>query len=170
MDIHYQRHWRLLWVIGVKLSYCLLFWPGAGYADELMPNKGFVSALVGDWRGEALQTPIGQRPYNISFHWVSTQCISGVANNGVSRHTWTFCQNDKNQLVLTFLSDFAGNNTPIHFKVIKTNSEQLTFKANSHPFMEVTVSRYGDVRWINVVHYGKLHVRIMLKKIHVDQP
>ncbi|NYZ64700.1 hypothetical protein H0A36_01690 [Endozoicomonas sp. SM1973] len=168
MDIRYQRYRRLLWTIGTKLSFCLLVWQNAGYSDELMSNKGFISTLIGNWRGEALQTPIGPRPYNISFNRISAQCISGVANNGVSRHTWTFCQNNKSHMALTFLSDFAGNSTPIHFKVINSDKEQLVFKAGSHPFMEVTVSRYGDLRWINVIHHGKLHVRILLARIHAD--
>ncbi|WP_163834155.1 hypothetical protein [Spartinivicinus ruber] len=149
---------------------CLLVWWRSSSSEEQIPEDDFLSKLAGNWYGEALHTPVGPRPYTISFKPISSKCISGVANNGVSLHTWTFCQKNNNGLTLTFLSDFAGNHTPIYFKVIKINKEQIIFKADSHPFMEVSFERFGYSRRINIIHYGKLHVGILLKRADVNTP
>lgn len=154
---------KLKTTISLILAVNVLAWQSNVCAEEQISTSSFLRELVGFWSGRAVQTPVGPRPYNIHFEWLSAQCIYGIANNGFSNHTWTFCLDGKKILNLTFLSDFSGNKTPINFNVFILKKELFIFKADTHQFMEVQISRYGRTRWIKVYHYGKLYVSIFLE-------
>lgn len=119
--------------------------------------------LLGKWQGRAVHTPLGPTPYDIDFQRRDESCLSGTAYNGFTHHTWTFCE-AAGQLLLDFLSDFRGNDRPIHFQLIDAEDSVLTFHAASHDFMDVLLSIGEERGWINILHHGKLHVRIELER------
>lgn len=130
--------------------------------DRNGPLRQFIKALTGPWSGTAVTTPVGPVDYDITFRPVAGDCISGTAHPGTN-HTWTFCISDKG-LVLDFLTDFRGNNTPIHFQQSAYNDDVYTFKAATHKFMEVLVFAGETSAWMKIFHYGKLHVEIQLRR------
>jgi len=127
----------------------------AGSAEE----HDFLAMLVGKWRGRAVQTPIGPSSYDIHFEWIDENCIAGIADNEFSNHTWTFCDKSE-ELTLAFLSDFRGNQQPIHMQVISREDGKLMFHADSHPFMDVLVFPMKRKVRVDVMHHNRLHVRI----------
>ncbi len=132
-------------------------------SQEKYDVRKFQEILIGEWNGQAVHTPVGPAPYDINFQWLSKDCISGTAYNGFSHHTWTFCVEGKN-LKLDFLSDFRGNDQPIHFKPISEKDGVITFIADTHQFMEVLVAMNKEDGLIKVIHNGKLHVQINLER------
>jgi hypothetical protein len=119
--------------------------------------------LTGAWIGRAVHTPVGQLPYNINFEKVTESCVAGVAHNQASNHSWQFCAEPQN-LTLRFLSDFRGNETPIHFTATARDTEVISLFAATHPFMQLQVSIQVDAVWIKVIHHGELHVEIRLER------
>lgn len=118
--------------------------------------------LTGQWSGTATTTPVGPVAYDITFKPETADCISGTAHPG-THHTWTFCPGARG-LTLDFLTDFRGNQTPIHFRQLAYNDGVYTFKAATHEFMEVLVFAGEASAWMKIFHYGKLHVEIQLKR------
>lgn len=122
-----------------------------------------VTALEGDWQGRAVQTPVGPAPYDIRFRRVEGNCLRGTADNGFSQHTWTFCR-DSGALTLAFLSDFRGNDQPIHMREISRRENSVVFHADSHDFMDVHLSVQEDSADVEVRHHGELHVHIRWRR------
>ena len=137
-----------------------------GTAGELEPPP-FLHGLLGAWSGRAVTTPIGPAPYDIHFAWTADTCVSGTADNGASRHTWTFCDAG-GALALEFLSDFRGNTRPMMFGVSGHDERTVTFFDPSRDFMQVHVERHGDSRRITIIHDGELHVEIALERTAVQ--
>ncbi|MEX2525135.1 MAG: hypothetical protein WD750_09270 [Gammaproteobacteria bacterium] len=148
MACHLQVFAAAFWLITLS---------GTVAADE----PDLVTVLVGEWRGRAVQTPVGPAPYDIRFQWTGKDkdCISGTADNGFSNHTWTFCRTSAG-LTLDFLSDFSGNQEPIHLRVVSREEGKLVFHAGSHPFMDVLVFPRGRKITVDIMHHDRLHVRI----------
>jgi hypothetical protein len=119
--------------------------------------------MSGKWQGRAVHTPVGPTPYDIHFRGSEENCISGTADNNVSHHTWSFC-NNADTLSLDFLSDFRGNDQWIHFQLKSQDGSIIVFRAESHPFMDVVVEVSEDKVDIKIMHYAKLHVEIVLQK------
>ena len=132
-------------------------------AEKPIDAGGFLRRLAGSWEGRAVQTPVGPIPYHLDFRWVSGSCVSGTADTGNSRHTWKFCA-DGGKLAVTFLSDFAGNETPIRFEPAVRDGKNIRLTAKTHGFMKILMTEAGDERRIQVIHHGELHVEIALKR------
>lgn len=130
-------------------------YPQSALKDELL------SSLEGNWRGEAVHTPVGPAPYNINFRRVDHGCVSGTAYTGFSNHTWTFCPAEDGVMV-NFLSDFRGNEDRIVLTSIHEEQEKVVFKSAKIAFMDVIVTRADSNFIIDIMHHGELHVRIEL--------
>lgn len=144
-------------------AFWLIILPGIAAADE----PDLLTVLVGEWRGRAVQTPVGPAPYDMRFQWTGEDCISGTADNGFSNHTWTFCRTSAG-LALDFLSDFSGNQQPIHLRAVSREEGKLVFHAASHPFMDVLVFPHGRKIRVDIMHHDRLHVRIEWSRPPVD--
>lgn len=140
-----------------------LIFPTQTLSRPVTDTERFLEALAGPWQGRAVQTPVGPAPYDIHFQWQGKDCISGTADNSFSHHTWTFCRGQSG-LKLDFLSDFRGNDTPIHMKAVARRKEAVVFYAETHPFMEVILSVEQDSAWVDIMHDDKLHVRIQWRR------
>lgn len=123
----------------------------------------FLSELEGPWRGRAVHTPVGPIPYNVNFSKSGVECIRGIVSNRLSQHTWAFC-NYNERLSLRFLTDFRGNDIPIHFAHMGETDGVHSFYTDSHPFMRLQAFVDDDRGWITVMHHGKLHVEIHLSR------
>ena len=123
----------------------------------------FFDRLSGDWQGEAVTTPIGPRPYDISFERRDAFWIYGQADPGAAIHHWGFyCEGS--ELRLRFLSTFRGNRNPVLLEAIGLKDDEIHFKAENPAFLEVKV-RPGYTRSVfEVLHHGKRHVLIELKR------
>ena len=123
----------------------------------------FFDRLAGDWRGEALTTPVGPRPYDIRFERLEPFWIYGQADPGAAIHHWGFYCEDA-ELRVRFLSTFRGNRDPLLLEAVRITDTDVHFKAQSPAFLEVTV-RPGDSRSvIEVLHHGERHVLIVLER------
>ena len=129
---------------------------------ELAVENSLLSSLEGSWRGEAVHTPVGPTPYNINFSRTGAGCVSGTADTGFSNHSWTFCPAE-DSVVLNFLSDFRGNDDPIVLKPIHTGQGKVVFKSAKIAFMDVILTGVNSNFIIDIMHHGKLHVRIELR-------
>ncbi len=132
---------------------------------ELTLKGHWLSSLEGNWRGEAVHTPVGPTPYNINFIRVDPDCVSGTAYTGFSNHTWTFCPAEDG-VILNFLSDFRGNDDPIVLRPIHSEQGKTVFKSAKIAFMDVILEHADSHFKIDIMHYDKLHVRIELRPAH----
>ena len=159
MTSHDSRFTNYVYLPGLWCSVLLcISTVAAGTGDH-----DLLEALAGDWQGRAVQTPVGPAPYDIHFRRVEGNCIRGTADNGFSHHTWTFCR-DSGALTLAFLSDFRGNDQPIHMREISRRENYVVFHADSHDFMDVFLSVREDSVDVEVRHHGELHVRIRWRR------
>ncbi len=77
--------------------------PAAGErALDAADVSAFLGRIQGAWQGEAIITPIGPRPYDISFAPNAAGEIEGAAEPGGAIHTWAF-HRDGEDLKLRFL-------------------------------------------------------------------
>ena len=125
------------------------------FANELL------SGLEGNWRGEAVHTPVGPAPYDVVFSRNESGCVSGTAYTGFSHHTWTFCPAEDG-INVNFLSDFRGNDAPILLESIHLEQEKVVFKSVKIAFMDVILARSDRKFVIDIMHHDELHVRIEL--------
>lgn len=135
--------------------------PCYSHGTEITLNNDWLSSLEGSWRGEAVHTPVGPTPYNVNFNRVSAGCVSGTAYTGFSNHTWTFCPAEDG-IILNFLSDFRGNRDPVVLKPIRVEQGEVVFKSAEIAFMDVILARTDKRINIDIMHYDRLHVRIVL--------
>lgn len=123
----------------------------------------FFDQLDGAWQGEAVTTPVGPRPYAINFDRRETFWIYGQADPGAAIHHWGFyC--DEGQLWLRFLSTFRGNRTPTMLKAKNISDAEIHFKAIDPAFLEVKIRAGNKQGQFEVLHHGKRHVLIELKR------
>ena len=96
----------------------MLFLPlltGAGEAEIRPPaaehRTTFLAAIEGPWEGQARVTPVGPRPYDMTFSGTAPRRVAGEAHPGASIHYRTF-YGESETLKLRFLSTFEGNSGP----------------------------------------------------------
>lgn len=152
-----------------SLLAALLSIPCQLHSTDLTLGSDWLPGLEGNWAGEAVHTPVGPAPYDINFRRDGAGCVSGTAHTGFSNHTWTFCPAEDGVSV-KFLSDFRGNEAPILLKPIRTEQGKVVFKSAKITFMDVVLARTGDQFSIDIMHHGKLHVRIELMPADPDSP
>lgn len=147
----------------------LLFIPCHLHSTGLSLSGDWLPSLEGNWAGEAVHTPVGPAPYDINFSRDDAGCVSGTAYTGFSNHSWTFCPAEDGVSV-NFLSDFRGNEAPILLKSIRTEQGKIVFRSARITFMDVVLARTDDQISIDIMHHGKLHVRIELTPAEPDGP
>ena len=123
----------------------------------------FLSALEGEWIGRAGTTPIGPRPYDISFMQTAPGIVVGSVDTGASIHHWKFFEED-GRLRIRFLSTFGGNREPIFLDVDEREDEGILFRAARPPLLSVRVSVSPEPLRIEVFHWNEPHVEIRLTR------
>lgn len=123
----------------------------------------FLAQLEGSWQGQAVITPMGPRPYDITFQRNAQGHLEGAANPGAALHYWTFYREDQ-VLKLRFLSTFGGNREPIFLTATPEANGAWLFRALRPDFLTVRVSAEPQAVIIQVFHHDRLHVEIRLNK------
>jgi hypothetical protein len=126
-------------------------------------RTAFLQALEGAWHGEARRTPVGPRPYDITFTRTDAQALHGAAVPGASTHYWTFYEED-GVLKLRFLSTFAGNRQPLFLSGTTTHEGLMVFHAIPAEFLEVRVRPQADTVTIHIILRRQPHVEIVLTR------
>jgi hypothetical protein len=125
--------------------------------------KNFLAALEGSWDGEAVITPVGPRPYDITFKRSAPRRVEGAAHPGASIHYWVFYEADQS-LKLRFLSTFAGNRQPTFLQAINEADGTVVFRASDPHFLEVRVTVKTHTATIHIILRGEHHVEIQLER------
>jgi hypothetical protein len=156
-------------VAALVLHGLVLFLPpltGAGDARIQPPTTerrtAFLAAVEGPWEGQARVTPIGPRPYDLTFVRTTPRRVEGEAHPGASIHYWTFYEEDE-MLKLRFLSTFGGNRQPLFLTATAEQDGGLIFHAPQPAFLEVHVRPQADTLMIQIFLRGKPHVEIHLR-------
>ena len=127
-------------------------------------NDTFLSMLAGPWQGKATITPVGSRPYDITFGFDDSKRLTGASRPGdVSTHYWTFYV-ENSKLKLKFLSTFAGNRQPIYLTANTEEAGTWYFNTADIHFLEVRVRPQKRAARIQIYLRGKHHVEIELAR------
>ena len=136
-------------------------------ADERLLDASDVSAFLdriqGAWQGEAIVTPIGPRPYDISFAPNAAGEIEGTAEPGGATHTWSF-HRDGEGLKLRFLTTFRGNRDPVLLAARSERDGEVIFQALRPEFLSVRIRAEAQTVVMRVFHGDRLHVEIRLHR------
>ena len=105
--------------IGIWVWLGLLSYTGFIQAEQAKPTSGaaqsyaaLLTGLEGSWQGQARVTPVGPRPYDMTYVRRAPSRVEGQAHLGASTHYWTFYA-ERDLLRLRFLSTFGGNLQPL---------------------------------------------------------
>ncbi|MCG8426896.1 MAG: hypothetical protein MI754_06020 [Chromatiales bacterium] len=145
--------------------FCLL----TGFSKEHNLEKqsqfsGFFQSLKGNWKGCAVKTPVGPRPYDIHFRYDEEGYLSGVADPGpVSDHHWAY-QTEDGVLRLRFLSTFRGNEVPTWLSAVAKKGSTLTFRSEKVRKLKVEVTIIDTTQNIDIYLYDEPHVSIRLTR------
>jgi hypothetical protein len=126
-------------------------------------RAAFLRALKGAWHGEARVTPVGPRPYDITFTRTDSQALHGAAVPGASTHYWTFYEEEE-VLKLRFLSTFAGNRQPLFLTATTAHEGLIVFHATPAEFLEVHIRPQADTVTVHIILRSKPHVEIALTR------
>ena len=154
---------KIIGLAGIISIICSLYQTVEGQ-KELRPIRHdiFLSKLAGPWKGNATITPLGPRPYDITFVFDDSKRLAGAARPGdVSTHYWTFFV-EGNVLKLKFLSTFAGNRQPIYLTANAEEAGIWLFNTEDVHFLEVRVHPQERATRIQIYIRGEHHVEIEL--------
>jgi len=153
--VYTDQHTNLHPIVLVVLTGALLA-PLSMSADNTL-----LEPLQGCWQGKAIKTPRGPLPYPICFELQNDNTLYGVANLNISHHHWRFyLEEDMNQL--SFLSTFAGNETPLYLSASQVGSDHLTFSTVDGQYLQVQVQQQKEGYRFTIKVKGKEHVIIQL--------
>jgi hypothetical protein len=154
----------------LALGGLLLCFPLSLQAQDTPPQPparerqvAFLAALEGTWVGQATVTPLGPRPYDITFVHTAPGQVEGAAHPGASMHYWTFSQAE-HALQLHFLSTFAGNRQPLLLTATEAKGNTFVFHTPEPHFLAVHVTPRASTLTMRIVLRGKPHVEIDLTK------
>ncbi len=103
----------------------------------------------------------GLCPYPICFELQDNNTLYGVADLHVSRHHWRFyLVEDMEQL--SFLSTFAGNETPLYLSASQVASDHIAFSTEDGQYLQVQVQQQKKGYRFTIKVKGKEHVIIQL--------
>jgi hypothetical protein len=149
------------------LVLCLPPLTGAGEPEIQPPTTerrtAFLAAVEGPWEGRARVTPIGPRPYDMTFVRTGPRQVEGEAHPGASIHYWTFYEEDET-LKLRFLSTFGGNRQPLFLTATAEHDGVMGFHAPQPGFLAVHVRPQAELLTIQIFLRGKPHVEIHLRR------
>lgn len=124
-------------------------------------SSALLESLQGCWQGKAVKTPRGSLPYPICFELQDNNTLYGVADLHVSRHHWRFyLVEDMEQL--SFLSTFAGNETPLYLSASQVASDHIAFSTEDGQYLQVQVQQQKKGYRFTIKVKGKEHVIIQL--------
>ena len=124
---------------------------------------GWLDGLIGSWAGRADTTPVGPRPYDMTFKRLADGRIAAMANPGRAIHHWWFSQ-ARGRLHLTFLTTFQGNREPQPFLPATFESGKAIFTTRRADRLSVHVLLRHRRLAIDVLRHGRLHVAIRLNR------
>ena len=127
------------------------------------PNYRMCSIPRGISYRTAMVTPVGPRPYNITFVRTAAMRLEGHADPGASTHYWTFYE-EANTLKLRFLSTFAGNRQPLWLTAIEVRAEAMVFRSPQPDYLAVHVTPRATALTVQIVLRGQPHVKIHLTR------
>ena len=150
------------------LSLCFIFIaPGINQSfaqPQPQPYADFIQSVQGNWKGCAVSTPIGPRPYDIHFIKKTSGHIEGVADPGqASDHYWSY-QLEEGVLWLKFLSTFRGNEDPTWLSAIERRNNTIVFRSKRVRKLKVEVTLLDNKQNIDIFLNEKPHVSIRLEK------
>lgn len=152
------------WVLAVGVTTLIGYAQDTSAFNAVTTPTQFLSALEGSWAGQAEITPIGPRPYDITFDRVESNRVKGVANPGRALHHWAFFIQD-DELRLRFLTTFGGNRDPIQFEAADWDEDgTTTFQALQPAFLKVKIRLDEEHLMMDVFHWDRLHVAIRLAR------
>jgi len=125
-------------------------------------RTAFLAAVEGPWEGRASVTPIGPRPYDMTFVRTAPRRVEGEAHPGASIHYWTFYEEDET-LKLRFLSTFGGNRQPLFLTATAEHDGAMVFRAPQPGFLAVHVRPQAETLAIQIFLRGNPHVEIHLR-------
>jgi hypothetical protein len=123
----------------------------------------FLASIEGPWVGRARVTPLGPRPYDMTFVRTAPMRLEGQAYPGASTHFWTFYEEDET-LKLRFLSTFAGNQQPLWLAATVEHAGALVFHTPQPHFLEVHVRPHAQSLALLIFLRGTPHVEIALTR------
>ena len=126
----------------------------------------FLKGLIGSWTGRAETTPVGPRPYDMTFKRLADGRTAATANPGRSVHHWWFSATN-GRLHLTFLTTFQGNRDPQQFLPATFKTDEAVFATNRTDRLMVRVLLRHERLQIDVLRHGRLHIAIRLVKERV---
>lgn len=128
----------------------------------------FFQSLQGNWKGCAIKTPVGPRPYDIHFEFDGSTNLNGLADPGpVSDHHWSY-QLDNDVLWLKFISSFRGNIEPIWLSATENKGMAITFRSKKVQKLKVEVTIINNMQNIEIYLHNKPHVSIRLVLTNKD--
>ncbi len=141
-----------------------------GHANEPVAERtldveeieGFLTNITGAWRGNAVLTPVGPLPYDITFTRMGDNGVEGAADPGAAIHYWRFVKQEDG-VKLRFLSTFRGNTEPIYLLARSRLGKAVVFRALDPSYLEVHVSLAARDSFIRVLLRDELHVEILLE-------
>lgn len=156
-------------ILHTLISYLLSLSSFTGYAadtdlpltDKTLDN--FMASIQGTWNGRAIEPPVGPEDYDITFHSCNPSRIAGIAELQVSSHHWQFWRSN-DELYLSFLSTFRGNQDPIQLVAKKTEGSTIHFYAPKLDLLTVTVTPFDHHIDLRIFHHHQPHVYVLLKK------
>ena len=135
---------------------------------QSQPYADFIQSVYGNWKGCAVTTPIGPRPYDIHFIKKTSGHIEGVADPGeASDHYWSY-QLEEGVLWLKFLSTFRGNEDPTWLSAVERRNNTIVFRSKRVRKLKVEVKLLDNKQNIEIFLYEKPHVSIRLEKSSGD--
>ena len=157
-----KLHFRTYLVMCLVIMHCI-WTPLAKSQLDAGQISEFLELLTSDWKGTAVQTPVGPVEYNIIFVKNPDAHITGAAYLNRSTHYWDFYRK-AGQLNLNFLSTFAGNDEPIKFISHQYSEDGLEFNSLSRNDVKVIINPDQTNLVIRIFLDDKAHVKISMKK------
>jgi hypothetical protein len=157
----------VVWGLVLLNLVLLVYTPGsAADVPALSAERcaAFLDTLAGAWSGQATVTPVGPRPYDMTFTRTLAGGLEGAAHPGASTHFWTFSMAEQT-LRLRFLSTFAGNRQPLFLTATAEHEGAVVFRTQPPPVLEVHVKPLSDTLDILIFLRHQPHVEIHLTRL-----
>ena len=161
-----RRFWARFWlaVLATPLLIGHAETISSAKAYNLNQAQAFLKRLSGRWTGQAITTPLGRRPYDMTFATASGGQVAAIAYPRVNtEHHWRF-RIAEGRLRLVFLTTFGGNKAPQEFLPAAFVDETAEFRTERADRLTVKVRIKEKRLEIDVFRHGGIHVSIRLAK------
>lgn len=134
---------------------------GSSFTVDRSPEGIFLQNLIGSWKGQAVRTPVGPVPYDITFARIESGAVAGTANPGAALHHWRFFM-VAGQMRLRFLSTFRGNTNPTWLYTEEVSSVGAFFRGRDLDHLTVKLELRANELRIDIFLHDAPHVSIRL--------